>query len=70
MLTTIFENSKLLVQVNSNTNEVFVTNKGNKNTSDLKTDLRISTHKNGLDITTNGSWNPKSFHGLGGFHIN
>ncbi len=70
MINTIFENDRIHVQINSKTNEVFITNKGNKNTSDLKIDLRVSVHGTGLNVTTNGSWYPTSFGGLGGFQIN
>jgi len=67
---TIFENPQIKVEKNSS-DEIFVTNKGYENTSDLKVCIRIGAYgKDTLHITAHSfNFYPTSFNGLGGFKV-
>lgn len=67
---TVYENANILVRVNSS-DEVFITNKGYVNTSDSKTEIRVSAYASDeLRITAHGhNFYPTSFNGLGGFKV-
>lgn len=62
---TVFENDRLKIVVNKNTNEVHITNKEVKHAS-----LRLGATLEGFNLTTyNIEYIPKTFNGLAGFNL-